>query len=175
MPRDVARRRLFGRTAELPRLQIRPLTTSDASSARALVLGEVGGTPYTELPLTAVRRALDAEGEEVRGLVAIDGQELVGLVLYGWVAGALATGKLHLIAVTAAARLRGVGSQLCESAVSDLASSGARLVIAEVPDDPALRPGLLLLQRCGLGEEGRIADFHRDGIALVLLRRDLGR
>lgn len=138
-------------------------------------MAEVGGTPYTELPLAALEKALAGESSESRGIVAIREGELAGIALYGWVAGATATGKLHLIAVTAAARYRGVGGQLCERAVTELVSGGARLVVAEVPDDPVLRPGLILLTRCGLREEARVTDFYRNGVALLLLRLDQER
>jgi len=98
---------------------------------------------------------------------------VTGLVVFGIVAGAMGTGRLHLVAVSAAARLRGVASALISAAFERLRSEAVRVVFAEVPDDPGLAPGRALLLREGFIEEARVADFFRDGVSLILLRRDL--
>jgi ribosomal protein S18 acetylase RimI-like enzyme len=152
---------------------IRPLRAEEAPAARALVLGVVGDTPYRFQPLSALDAALGAESDEARALVAAEGEELVGLALYGRVAGTLGAGKLHLAVVTAGARLRGVGRRLADAAAADLAARGCRFVLAETPGDAMLAPGLELLARAGFAEEARVRDYYRDGIPLLLLRRDL--
>ena len=152
---------------------IRPLHASEAAAGRSLVLAVVGDTPYAVQPLSALDAALRGDAEESRALVAAEGTEIVGLALFGEIAGTIGAGKLHLAAVAAAARLRGVARGLLNAAVVDLASRGCRFVLAEVPGDPILVPGLELLARAGFSEEARVADYYRDGVPLLLLRRNL--
>lgn len=136
-----------------------------------MIENEFGRTPFAEVAYAALDGAL-GEGEELRGVVAESDGELVGVAIYGLVAGSVGTGKLHLIAVSAAARLRGVARRLCDEAVGELARDGARLVIAELPDTPGLSAGRELLGRCGWRVEGRIDDFFADDVPLLLMRRD---
>jgi ribosomal protein S18 acetylase RimI-like enzyme len=152
---------------------IRSLRPEDAGEARELVEAEIAGTPYGELPRWALDTALRDESDEALGYVAADGDLVIGLALYGLVAGAQGAGRLILVAVTAGARLRGVGAQLVDAAVADLGRRGARFAGVEFPADPVLRPGLTLLMRSGFREESRVADFFRDGVDLVFLRRKI--
>jgi ribosomal protein S18 acetylase RimI-like enzyme len=154
-------------------MEIRPLRAREALEARALVEDGLAGTPYAELPLLALNRALEGESDEALALVACDVPRLLGLVLYGRVAGSAGAAKLHVVAVTASARLRGVAARLVDAAAADLRARGARLLVAEAPDDPITRPVLALLEKSRFTLEGRVPDFHRDGVDLLLLRRDL--
>jgi ribosomal protein S18 acetylase RimI-like enzyme len=154
-------------------LEIRPLQPSDRSAAQELAAVELLQSPYGELPASALSTALGGQSAEARGLVSVAGDEVTGLVVFGVVAGAIGTGRLHLVAVSAAARLRGVASALISAAFERLRSEAVRVVFAEVPDDPGFAPGQSLLLREGFIEEARVADFFRDGVSLILLRRDL--
>jgi hypothetical protein len=49
-------------------------------------------------------------------------------------------------------------------------TAGARYMLAELPDDPALGSVLTLLREHGFHEEARVPDFFRDGVALTFLR-----
>jgi len=149
----------------------RPATEADRATLRAFIEHDVAGTPYAEVPLYFLRLALEGRAADSRAVVALRAGEPVGCALYGEVAGTVGTGRMHFIAVTASARLLAVGAGLCEAAVADLAARGARLVIAEVPDDPVLVSGRALLAKCGFVEEARIADYYRDGVAMLVLRR----
>jgi hypothetical protein len=62
---------------------------------------------------------------------------------------------------------------LCNSAIADLASAGARSVIVEMPDDSDFRPGHSVLERCGMSVVARVSDYYRDGVDLVVLERRL--
>jgi ribosomal protein S18 acetylase RimI-like enzyme len=77
------------------------------------------------------------------------------------------------VVVTAGARLQGVALALMEAVHRDLAARGARFVLAEVPDDAIGRPARELLDRCGYVEDSRVPDFFREGVPLLLLRREL--
>jgi hypothetical protein len=54
------------------------------------------------------------------------------------------------------------------------ADHAARLVVVELADHPTLAPAHHFLKEMGFREEARVADFYRDGVALLLLRLDLG-
>ena len=156
---------------------IRPLLPADVASARALFEGECARHPYAtravEL-IDAAATAGDDEGE-YRVRVALQGDEVQGAVVYGLVAGALGTGAIYGVAVAAGHRRRGVGRALIEGACDALAGSGARVAIAELPDDAVLSDVHALLARSGFGEEARAPDLVRDGVAIVFRRRELAR
>lgn len=158
-------------------IELRPLAAGDAAAVRDLLIHELGATPYAEASAGALTQALEAAatgtGMESRGLIAERDGEIVGLVLYGVVAGSAGAGKLHAVVVTASARLHGVGSHLCNASVAALAAHGARFVIAEVADDPRVAPGRALLAHTGFHEESRVPDYFADGVALAFLRRDV--
>ena len=154
-------------------ITVRPLRPEDARAARALARDDVGGTPYAEASMHVLERALAGESEEAWGLAATRRGEFVGLVLLGLVAGAQGAGRLHFVAVTASARLGGVGRLLLDRAADDAAARGARFLLAEIPEDPALAPAHELLRRAGFRVESRIPDFLREGIGIAFARRDL--
>jgi ribosomal protein S18 acetylase RimI-like enzyme len=149
----------------------RPLAEGDRTIVRALAEQEAAGTPYMEVVDYFLRLAFDGRADESRAIVAERAGEVVGLALFGEVAGTVATGRMHLITVTASARLAAVGGGLCDAAVADMVSCGDRLIVAEAPDDAILTSGRALLARCGFRESGRVADYYRDGVDLVILTR----
>jgi ribosomal protein S18 acetylase RimI-like enzyme len=110
---------------------------------------------------------------ESRGVVAIEGDRILGVVIYGEVAGTHGAGKMHGMAVAADSRRHGIASALIEVFVGDLARRGARFVMVEFPDAEELAVGRTLLQHCTFKEESGVEDYFRDGIGLCFLRRDL--
>jgi ribosomal protein S18 acetylase RimI-like enzyme len=153
---------------------IRPLALDDEPSARGLFTYAFGNTLYAEAPRAALVRALSgAAPSEAAGVVATSGGEVIGVAVYGEVAGAAGAGKMHGMAVSSDARRHGVARLLIEALVDDLAARGARFVLVEFPDAPELAVGRTLLEHSRFAEESRIPDFFRDGIALCFLRRAL--
>lgn len=144
---------------------------TDRAAMRGLIDHDVAGTPYATVVEYFLRLAADGNENESRAIVAERAGEIVGLGLFGEVAGAIQAGRVHFVSVTASARLHAIGIGLCEAAVADLVSAGARLVIAELPDEPLLSPGRALLARCGFSETARVADYFRDGVDLIILQR----
>jgi hypothetical protein len=60
------------------------------------------------------------------------------------------------------------------NAVCDaMRQAGAKFLLAEMPDDPAIGTVLSLLKHHGFREEARVPDFFRDGVALSFLRLTL--
>lgn len=153
----------------------RPAVDADRAAMRGLAEHDLAGTPYSVAVEYFIRLASEGAENESRAIVAECDGEVLGFALFGEVAGAISTGRMHFVSVTASARLHGIGVGLCEAAVADLVSKGARLVVAEIPDDPLLSPGVALLARCGFAETARVTDYFRDGTDLVVLLRDVHR
>ena len=151
---------------------LRTLTGDDRASVLHLVAEAIGGTRYRELPMYFLRLALSGQCEdESRGIVAVRNDRVVGCALFGAVAGAVGTGRIHFVAVAPEARRLGIGTRMCEAAVSQLAAGGARSVIVEMPDDRAVADGHELLASNAFVEVARVRDYYRDGVALIVLNR----
>lgn len=148
---------------------------NDRAAMRALIEHDLAGTPYATVAEYFLRLASDGAEKESRAIVAECAGEIVGFVLFGEVAGTIGTGRVHFVAVTASARLHGIGVALCDAAVADLASKGTRLLMAEIPNEPLLSPGRALLARCGFVETALVGDYFRDGTDLVVLLRSIDR
>ena len=153
---------------------IRRAVDTDRNVMNAFIAHDLAGTSYTEVPAYFLALALAGRSDESRGIVAERDGEIVGFALYGEVAGSVGTGRIHFVSVSASSRLNAVGVQLCEAVVGDLVGAGARIVIAELPDDPILVSGRALLARCGFSEVGRVPDYYADGVALLILARSVG-
>jgi hypothetical protein len=52
-------------------------------------------------------------------------------------------------------------------------SYGGTFLVAEFADEPALTTTIAALRDHGFDEAGRISDYYRDGVPLVILRRHL--
>ncbi len=126
---------------------------------------------YANAPRYALARAL--VGEEVSALVAETDGRVVGVAVFGLVAGAEGAGKMYGMAVAPEAQRQGVARALIEAFVAELARRGARFVLVEFPDAQELAGGRTLLQHAKFAEESRVLNYFRDGIALVFLRRDI--
>ena len=155
---------------------MRPFRESDLDAVRALFEIEGARHHYAARPIELLEAAAAAGGDEgeYRVLVADDGGSVRGAVVYGMVAVAVGTGMLHGVVVAREWRSRGTGRALADAACAALAASGARVVIAELPDDAALSDVHALLSRAGFIEEARAPDIVRDGVAIVFRRRELG-
>jgi ribosomal protein S18 acetylase RimI-like enzyme len=152
-----------------------PLAAPDSTAARALADAALGDAPYAEPLLASLDGALLAASDEYRAIVARSEGVLLGLVVFGETAGALGAGRIYFVVVDAAARRRGIATALIEAACRDLGARGARLVAIELPEDPRLERGRWLADRAGFREEARVSDYVREGVGLVLLRRDLAK
>jgi len=156
-----------------PAAIFRPAVDDDLRAIRAFVEHDLAGTPYATVTDYFLRLASAGAASEARAIVAERAGAVVGFALFGHVAGAIGTGRVHFVSVTSIARLDGVGTGLCEAAVANLRSNDARLVVAEVPDEPSFLAGRTLLDRCGFAEIGRVADYFRDNTDLVVLARTI--
>lgn len=148
-------------------IELRPLMPEDGGAARAVVAARLGGTRYEARALEQLDVALTFEDPEYMALLAADpgSSQLVGLVLFGAVAGAKQATKLHVLLGDDA----GTCAALAEAVRTIAQDSGERLVIAEVPDDPTFRVAVAALREGGFNDEDRVDDFIADGTGLRFL------
>jgi hypothetical protein len=144
---------------------VRALQPGDAGAARALVLEQFSGTRHEVRILEQLELALRGNDAECRAMVANRRGEarVRALALFGTVAGAQGVVKLHALAGDDRDGLR-----MLAVAVPD---GEARMVVCEIPDDTPFHVTTQLLRELGYEQEGRVADFVRDGVDLLLLTR----
>ncbi|HEX8942370.1 MAG TPA: GNAT family N-acetyltransferase [Gemmatimonadaceae bacterium] len=154
-------------------LDPRSLLPEDAQGTRILLMGALGVTPYIDRALEVLAFAERGNDSEHKGMVIARDGTVAGLALFGTIAGTAGGARLHTAALAPGVQADDVGERLLR-AVSDASrSAGARYLLAEMPDDPALGTVLALLREHGFREEARVPDFYREGVALTFLRLDL--
>ena len=62
---------------------------------------------------------------------------------------------------------------LVEEVLRAVRAQRATLAIAEVPDDATMSAYVRILRENGFDEEGRVKDYFRDGVDLIIFRRAL--
>ncbi len=156
------------------RLIVRAALVSDLGAALALVGDEsrknewVGRIP--ELFGSAVR---SDNGFEYRAVVGERDSEIIGFAVYGGVAGTVGTGMLYGILVGSRSRRAGVGTAILRGAIQDFRTVSTRMIIAEIPKDAYLSRYRAFLNSNLFFEEARIEDYYRDGVDLIISRRNL--
>ena len=153
--------------------EARPLLPEDAQGARTLLMGALGVTPYIDRALEALALAERGGDVDHRALVIARDGTVAGLVLYGAVSGTTGGARLHITALAPGIQPDDVGERLMRAVADVCREAGARFMLAEMPDDPALGVVLSLLREYGFHEEARVPDFFREGIALAFLRLPL--
>lgn len=153
----------------------RALSRDDHVAARMLLTGRLGVTPYIDRAMEVLQLAERSAGqdEEHRALVIERDGTVAALALYGAVAGAIGVQKIYAVVLAPSVSAADVGQRIVRAVLDEARGNGARLVVAELPDDPAIGQLRALLAAEGFAEEARVPDFYRDGVALTLLRREL--
>lgn len=140
-----------------------------------LVERVLGGSRYAAGARDVLRSAVASPGPDALALACVRDAHLEGLIVFGIFGGTSGAGRLHIVAVENGARRAGVGGALVGAAVAALEHDGARLLLAELPDDPgALPEARAFLDALGFSEESRMENFFREGLALIFMRRTLG-
>lgn len=152
---------------------LRALRSEDGPVVRAFAFPEIERSPYGVSPRSALEAVLTDADPDSRGLVAIHDGRLVGIAVYGGIAGSVGAGRLQLIVIDRDTRMRGIATKLVHGAIAALGAEGMRFVVVELPDDPALSASKQLLLQCRFRVEATVADYFRDGVDLAILRRDL--
>ena len=151
-------------------LDPRPLVPDDHSGARVLLLGALGVTPYIDRALEVLELAERGNDPEHRALVVARDGTVAGIALFGTIAGTDGGARLHAAALAPGVDADDVGERLLRSVEQVGRDAGARFLLAEMPDDPAIGTVLSLLRDHGFQEEARVPDFYRDGVALSFLK-----
>lgn len=148
-------------------IELRPLMPEDARAARAVVVARLSGTRYEARTLEQLEMALSFEDPEYMALLATGpgSERVLGLVMFGAVAGAQRVTKLHALLGDDA----GTCAVLASAVRAVATNSGERLVVVELPADPIFRDPLAALSESGFTEEGRVDDFVADGVGLRFL------
>ena len=148
-------------------IELRALMPGDADAARALVVARFAGTRYESRVLEQLDVALSFEDPEYVALLASEpgSDHLVGLALFGAVAGAQRVTKLHALLGDD----DGTCAALADAVRNVAADSGERMVVAELPDDAPFRRAIVALRESGYAEEGQVDDFVCDGVGLRFL------
>lgn len=151
-----------------------PVTRVMLPRAVAIVERALDDTHYLVGALDALRSAVQAPGTDGRALASMSGEDIEGVIVFGIFGGTKGAGRLHLVAVESRKRREGVARALVNAAIESLAASGARFVLAELPDDPlALAGAREFLAALEFAEESRVDDFYRKDVALAFMRREL--
>ena len=150
----------------------RALRPGDAEPVRALVWAVLGVTPYVDRVIELLAAAERGDPESRALIIERDGT-VAALALFGPVAGASGAWHLRMMLLAPRVELREVGDSMIEGVVQHARRDQARVIMAELPADPVLGRTLSLLRASDFRQEGRIADYYRDGVALLFLRRDL--
>jgi L-amino acid N-acyltransferase YncA len=150
----------------------RPPHAGDAETVRALVFSVLGVTPYVDRVVELLAAAEHGDPDSQALIIERDGT-VAALALYGPIAGTANTWRLATAILSPQVDAAEVGHVIVDAVVARAQSAGGRLLVAEFADDVALGRSLALLQANGFSEEGRVRDFFRAGVAMILLRRDL--
>jgi hypothetical protein len=146
---------------------VSPRLAESCDGARYVVVARLAGTRYESRVLEQLDIALSFEDPEYMALLAAepDSGPLVGLVMFGAVAGAQRVTKLHVLIGDDA----GICAALASAVRTVAADSGERMVVTELADDPVFRDPIGALRETGFDEEGHVEDFVRDGVGLRIL------
>lgn len=150
----------------------RPPHSGDAEPARSLVFSVLGVTPYVDRVIELLAAAEHGDPDNRALIIERDGT-VAALALYGAITGTANTWRLSAALVAPTVDVAEVGRAIVTAVVEHVRFEGGRLLVAEMPDDPALGRSLSLLLANGFKEEGRVRDFFRSGVALLFLRRDV--
>ena len=141
----------------------------DADTARGFLERSLAGTVYLNRALELLEQALGGNPES-RALISADPANAIAF--FEPVAGAQDTWQVRLMCVATELQ-RDAGRPFMESLIGAMRGEGARVVVAELPADEAIGGAITLLRANGFRQTGRIADYYRDGVALLFLRREL--
>jgi L-amino acid N-acyltransferase YncA len=145
----------------------------DQAAARVLIIGALGITPYVDRAMEILALAERGHDPEHRALLIARDGTVAGIALYGTIAGAEGAAKLHVAVLAPGVDANDVGARLLDAVGTRVAAEGARFLLAELPDDPAMGSVYALLRAHGFREDARVPDFYREGVALTFLRRTL--
>ena len=151
----------------------RPLLPEDTQGTRVLLMGSLGVTPYIDRALEVLALAERGNDPEHRAMVIARDGTVAGIALFGSISGTAHGARLHTAVLAPGVQTSDVGARLLRAVCDAARDAGARFILAEMPDDPAIGTALTLLREHGFREVARVPDFFREGVALTFLRLEL--
>ena len=149
---------MTGYFAQAPRV----LSPDDHVPARVLLMGALGVTPYIDRAMEVLQLAERGHDHEHRALVIARDGTVAALALFGAVAGAIGVSKIHTAVVAPSVSVADVGQRIVNAVLEEARSDGARLVVAELPDDPAMGQVRALLTSVGFEQEARVENMNHE-------------
>jgi hypothetical protein len=141
--------------------------SASASSLRALAETYLAA-PFGGSLLREKLEAALAGDESLQLTIQWQDGRPAAFVMVEHIAGGHGTWRLHVVCGA---------EELCadaiERALAETWAHGGRLAVAEVPDDDTFGALARQLRASGFIDAGRIEDFFADGIALVILTREI--
>src|SRR5688572_12739230 len=109
-----------GAGVERASVTVRELRPGDSVGVRTIAAPEIERSHYSVSLVAAVEAVWSGANAESRGLVAIQRDQVVGVVVFGAIAGSLGAGRLQLTVVARDSRRSGIGSALVHRAIEVL-------------------------------------------------------
>ena len=153
-------------------ITVRPIEGRDRESTQELIAVALDGTSHIARAREVLEISLGRHDREHRALVAERSGRIVGVVCHGDLIGAERVARLHFLAL-ASTNEREAARELIRAVDAAASSAGARFVFTELADEPPAAATFAALREADYREETRIADYVRDGVALVFLKRSL--
>jgi hypothetical protein len=150
----------------------RPITPEDAVGAHQLLVRRLGVTPYIDRAVEILTLAERGDDPEHRAFVVARDKTVAGLALFGSIAGTESGFRLYSLVIELP-KEGDIGERLLAAVASAVVASGGGFLMAELADEPALATTISLLRDHQFAEVGRIPDYYRDDVPLVILRRNL--
>src|ERR1041385_2559454 len=101
-------------------------------------MGALGVTPYIDRALEVLALAERGNDPEHRALVIARDGTVAGIAMFGVIAGTQGGARFHCAALAQGIRADDVGDRLMRAMADAARASGARYLLAEMADDPAL-------------------------------------
>ena len=140
------------------------LVPEQREAVHALVRRHFGATQYLARMQELLDVALAGVDDEYTGVVTLGGDGVPdGFTVFGPLAGARCV-MLRALVGDDAASLRALSARARESCVE----ARLKMIVCELPDDPAFQAATRALADDGYTEEGRVEDFFADGLAMRL-------
>lgn len=143
----------------------RVLGAGDMPAAAKLLACDPCWADNGERPSWILDSIVNGTSTEHSALGSFDGDELRAFVAFNFVAGSDRTGAISCIARADEAS----GIAVLSAAVKELSRSGARMIVAELPDHPEMERYAELLVLGGFAPEAYVNDYYADGVGMRIL------
>ena len=149
--------------ARADRLDAAAISSSLRALAHTYLAAPFGGALLVE----KLEAALSGE-ESLQLTIHWQNDRPAAFVMVEHVAGGHGTWRLHVVCGA---------EELCADAIerglADTWAYGGRLAVAELPDDETFGRLASQLRASGFADAGRVEDFFADGVALLILTREI--